>query len=92
MLIVKTKTQEIRFNMRNFEVEKNFKEIALNHVIDQTGKRLLMRFCHADHETKIGEQVLDTKELLRIEFKLKKFYENYSYYSIKNLTTEEPCR
>ena len=89
MLTIKTKSQLIKCNMRNFEVEKNFKEIALNHVIDRTGKRLLMRFCHADHDTKVDEKVLDTKEILRIEFKSKKFYENYCYYSIKNLTTEK---
>lgn len=89
MLKIKTTSQLIKCNLRDYEVEKTFKEVALNHVIDQTEKKLLLRFCHADHDTKVGEEVLDTKEVLRIDFAPQKYYEQIAYYSIQDLITEK---
>ena len=83
MLTVRTKKQILKFNLTNFTNEELFKEAALNHTIDQTGKKLRVRFRHADYLRTVKEFILDTKNILSINFEEKKYYENNMYYSIE---------
>lgn len=93
MLTVVTDKKVYQFNLSTYEIEKKFKEAALNETIDQTGKSMRARFRHAEHELIVKELLIPTKNIRKIDFEAKKFYRNQMYYSIKTLCTmEEVCR
>jgi hypothetical protein len=74
--------------MRNYETEKQFKEIAINHAIDQSGKKMRVVFRHASHDMKVGEAILDTSKIRAITVEHRKYYANERYSSIENSTKE----
>ena len=84
MLILTTENEIFKFNLSSYELEKYFKEIALNHTIDQTGKKLLVKFRHGERrQDEINRVKIDSKIIRSIKFERKIYYENFMYYSIK---------
>ena len=82
-----------QFNLRDYETEEKFKEVALNHAIDQSGIKLRIRFRHADHDKQVMLWKLDTSIIRKIEVDRKRFYENGMYYSFKTIhSKEDVCR